>query len=261
MHDQPATSTARHDPNRCAVMRLQPSLRVMMPTQAPEADMPVRVLAAIILICASLDGARAQPSGMPQLSAGELAEASAACAQLASMPNAPMSVASCQAMLGMASRMGAVANDPSARRPGDDSMSCAAIFAELRTMAGVGISEANAARNQAALDESKALGKRQAAETGAFIAETYALGAVAGVVGAFTPNFVGAAIAAAWQAQAVALGTRQMAEQAPVRARATEAMTASMDELTRSMEANPRFARLGQLAADKRCEPPPGTGR
>jgi hypothetical protein len=159
-------------------------------------------------------------------------------------------------MLSIGTRMEAAAEDPTARRPGDEAMSCAAIFAELQTLAGVGISDASSARAAAVVGDGTALGKRQAAELNAFIVESYALGAVAGVVGAFTPNFVGAAIAAAGQAQFVGLATKQAAEQAPLRAQMDETVLAGMGELGQSMQANPRFARLVQLATNKRCEPP-----
>lgn len=218
--------------------------------------MPMLAALFLVLLCASL-GAQAQAiSDAPQLSASELAEASAACDQLAGVPNAPMSVAACKAMIDMATSLNAGAADPSARRPGDETLTCAAIFSELKSMAGVGISETSTARAQAVVDEGTALGNKQAGELKGFIAETYALGAVAGLVGAFTPNFVGAAIAAAWQAQAVALGAKQTAERAPLNARSSEAVLESASELSGSLNANPRFARLGQLAMNKQCEPP-----
>ena len=209
-----------------------------------------------LLSCASIDALAQNRGDAPQLSARELAEASAACDQLAGMPNPPMSVAACKAMVNMGASLNAGAADPSAQRPGDEVLSCAAIFTELKTMAGVGISDINAARADADVRDGAAMANRQAGELNAFIAESYALGAVAGLVGAFTPNFVGAAIAAAWQAQAVALGTRMTAEQAPLRARQSETVLAGANELSRSMNANPRFARLGQLAMNKHCEPP-----
>jgi len=216
----------------------------------------MRLLVAIIVLCVSIDARAQGPVGMPEFSADDLAQAAAACEQLGKIPNAPMSVEACRAMLGMVSQFGTAASDPSARRPGDESMSCAQIFAELQTIAGVGISDATAARSEGLLADATATTNRQAAEIGAFMVESQALGAAVGIAAAFTPNFVGAAISAAWQARAMSLGAKQAAEQTQLRARTNEALAASIDELSRSMQANPRFARLAKLGVDKRCEPP-----
>jgi hypothetical protein len=86
--------------------------------------------------------------------------------------------------------------------------------------------------------------------------ETQAMGVAAGVVSAFTPNFVGAALAAVWQARALGLAAKQSAEAAPLRAQTSEPMAASMEELNRSMMSNPRFLQLGQLATARNCQPP-----
>ena len=114
------------------------------------------------------------------------------------------------------------------------------------------------AKAEAAVAGGTAMVTRQTAQLSAFIVETYALGLVAGAVGAYTPNFVGAALAAAWQARATGLGATMAAEQASLRAPLSEAMLANVGELGESMRANPRFARLMQLGASKECEPPGG---
>jgi hypothetical protein len=213
--------------------------------------------ALLVLVFLQPVAASAQGMGaMPQLSAAEIEAARASCDALGRMPNAPMSVEACKAMLNIGTTLNAAAADPAARRPGDEAMTCAAIFAELKTLAGAGISDATSARAAAVVADGTALANRQAAELGAFIVESYAMGAVAGAVSAVTPNFVGAAIAAAWQAQFAALAARQAAEQAPLRAQMNEALGASISELNQSMQANPRFARLGQLGMSKGCEPP-----
>ena len=172
------------------------------------------------------------------------------------MPNAPISVEACKAMLSVGTRLQSDAADPSARRAGDEAMSCAAIYAELKTLAGAGISDASVAKAEAAVAGGTAMVTRQTAQLSAFIIETYALGLVAGAVDAYTPNFVGAALAAAWQARAAGLGATMAAEQASLRAPLSEAMLANVGELGESMRANPRFARLMQLGASKECEPP-----
>ena len=218
--------------------------------------MPTLTALFLLLLCAAINAHAQNSAHSPQLSASELEKAGAACDQLAAMPNPPMSVAACKAMVDMGTSLNAGAADSSAQRPGDEAMTCTAIFTELKTMAGVGISDINTARTEAIVRDGTALANRQAGELNAFIAESYALGAVAGLVGAFTPNFVGAAIAAAWQGQAIALGAKLTAEQAPLHARTNETLLASANELSQSMNANPRFARLGQLAMNRQCEPP-----
>lgn len=199
---------------------------------------------AILLVMAPLHGARAQDLD-PAL-----------CDQLAGMPNAPMTVESCKEMMGMAAGLEAAANDPRARRPGDEAMSCNQIFAELKTMAGVGISEANTAQLDTVVRDGGAAVARGAADTTAFMAETTAIGIAMAAMGPYVPNFVGAAIVAAWQARAVAFGARQQAEQAKLTAQMRPAFSAATADLAKSMQANPRFARLGQLAIRKACEAP-----
>ncbi len=213
-------------------------------------------LALLLLSLAPIASTAQGPDGLPPLSAAEIEEARAGCEQLGRMPNAPISVEACKAMLGMGTRLQSDAVDPSARRPGDESMTCTAIFAELKTLAGAGISDAGVAKAEAAVAGGTAMVTRQTLQLSAFIIETYALGLVAGAVGAYTPNFVGAALAAAWQARAAGLGATMAAEQASLRAPLSEAMLANLGELGESMRANPRFARLMQLGAGKECQPP-----
>jgi hypothetical protein len=220
--------------------------------------MPILLALALLLLSLAPIASTAQgQDGLPPLSAAEIEEARAGCEQLGRMPNAPISVEACKAMLGMGTRRQSDAADPSARRPGDESMTCAAIFAELKTLADVGISETSTAKAEAAVAGGTAMVTRQTAQLSAFIIETYALGLVAGAVGAYTPNFVGAALAAAWQARAMGLGATIAADQASLRAPLSEAMLANVGELGESMRSNPRFARLMQMGAGKEC-PPPG---
>lgn len=213
---------------------------------------------AILLVCLSINCVQAQGVGRfaatPDVSTAD-------CEQLAGMPNAPMSVEACKAMMGMAKGFEAAAADPGAQRPGDDAMSCSQIFAELKTMAGVGISDATTKQSAAVVNDGTALATRQAGELTAFIAESYALGAGAGLLSAYTPNFVGAAIAAAWQAKLMALAAKAQAEQAPINARINQAMLANTGEMSRAMQSNPRFARLAQLGMKKNCEPPAGDAK
>ncbi len=201
------------------------------------------------------------PGGMPAPSPGDLAEAAAACEQLGKVPNAPMSVQACKAMLGMSGtieRMQSAAADPSAQRPGDAQLSCDALFAEMTSIGTAQAPPTGSASVDAALAEATALGTRQYAEGTAFVAGTFALGAAMGAASAVMPNFAAAAITVAWQASAVALGKRLVAEQAELTPRRDAAIVATAEDFEQAMAANPRFARLALLGMDKGCEPPPG---
>jgi hypothetical protein len=201
---------------------------------------------------------------MPTLSPAELAEANDACDGLAGIPNAPMSVQACKAMLGMAGtaeRQRASAADPSARRPGDEQLSCEAIFAEMTALGGDVLTDTGASKADAAVAEGTALGGRQAGEMTAFVAGTFALGAALGAASVVMPGFATAAIAAAWAGSAAAMGTRQAAEQAALRPRRDAAIIASAEDFERAMSANPRFARLSELAMDRECKAPDGAAR
>lgn len=228
--------------------------------------LPVVLVLVLVLGCARAgsDAAAQSAGGMPTLSPAELAEANDACDSLAGIPNAPMSVQSCKAMLGMAGtaeRQRASAADPSARRPGDEQLSCDAIFAEMTALGGDVLSDTGAGKADAAVAEGTALAQRHTGETTAFIAGTFALGAAMGAASLVMPGFAVTAIATAWAGSAAAMGTRQTAEQAALRPRRDAAIIASAEDFERAMTANPRFARLTELAMDRECKAPDGAAR
>lgn len=217
-----------------------------------------RRAAVRLLAIAALLSAGTLTGGAQGIGAASADISAADCEQLAKLPNAPISVETCKAMMGMAASMEAAAGDPRAQRPGDSALTCPQIFAELQAMADVGISDLNITKSDAVVKEGTALAQQQAGVLTGFMAESLALGAVMGAASAVMPNFVAAAIAAAWQARFVAIGVAAQAAQAPVNARMSEALQASSEELMDSMQASPRFARLGQLALAKECEAPAG---
>lgn len=169
----------------------------------------------------------------------------ATCEQLAGMPNAPMSVESCRTMV----RMGE--DDPSSHRPGDEAMSCAQIFAELRTMQGEGVSEATAAQTDVVIGEGRALGAQHAAE----MARQMTPSPLA-IASSLLPNAVGAALMAPEQARQVAAMKKLAAADKRYSAQLSEHMTANTADLNRLMDGNPRLPRLSQLAMQKDCAPP-----
>ena len=223
--------------------------------------MPMLPAFALLLLYLAPGIATAQDTdALPPLSAAEIEEARAGCEQLARMPSAPISVEACKAMLGMGTRLQSDAADPSGRRPGDESMTCAAIFAELQTLADVGISEASTAKAEAAAAGGTAVVTHQTAQLGAFIVETYTRAASSGRSApsrrtSSAPRSPPHGRRGRWTRR------EDGGEQASLRAPLSEAMVANIGELGQSMQANPRFARLTELGAGKEREAPgKGTG-
>jgi hypothetical protein len=224
---------------------------------------PVNLRARLALLAAtSMVALATRAQGMPELprmSAAELAEAQAACDSLATLPNPPMSVQACKSMLGMSStmqRMEAASDDPSARRPGDEALSCDAIFKEMTALGPAVAAGSGPMKADAALADAKALGSRQQAEMTTFMVGTFALGAAMGAASPVMPGFVATAIAAAWSASAAALGTKMVAEQNALRPQRDQAIVETTAEFEEAMLGNPRFARLADLGMRKRCEAP-----
>lgn len=219
---------------------------------------PVRRFAVFVAFMAAL-ACRAQGlSELPKLSPEELAEAQAACDALATLPNAPMSVAACKSMLGMTSTLRQVesaSGDPSARRPGDEAMSCEAIFKEMTALGPAVAGGAGAAKSEAALADATRLMGRQQAEGTAFVAGTVALGVAMAAASPVMPGFVATAIASAWAASGAALGTKFVAEQNALRPERDQAIVAATAEFEQAMLSNPRFARLTDLGMQKACGP------
>jgi hypothetical protein len=183
------------------------------------------------------------------------------CDQLAAMPNAPMSVESCRQMRGAAQSYQAAAQDPSARRPGDESMSCADIAAELKTMQGVGLSEAAQQENAtAAKNYQEKLAKQQAEMRALGVGATAAVNAAAAADAAVEVGsgglVQGHAAAAAQQAalqEGRVVGERMAQERRPDEQRLTRAVGSSSAEMGGQLESNPRYARLIQLAIARNC--------
>lgn len=210
--------------------------------------MRIPSLAAILFVSFTVYGASAQPID-PSM-----------CDQLAKIPNPPMSVEACKSMLGLGATLEGMANDPRGVRPGDDAMGCAAIFDELKSMTDVGLSQSTSARMDGVVEQGQAAAARGAAEMTGFMVETAAVGIAIGAMGPYVPNFVGAAIAAAWQARAIGFAAKQQVEGAKLTALTRPALEDAAAELAQSMQDNPRFARLGYLATNKACEAPATPG-
>ncbi len=169
----------------------------------------------------------------------------ATCDQLAGNPSAPMSVEACKTMM----RMGE--DDPSTHRPGDESMSCEQIFAELQTMQGEGISDATAAQTDALNEEARVLGAQHKAEMARQM-----LPSPLAIASSLLPNAVGAALMAPEFARRGAAMTKLKANNERFNAKLNQHSTTSSVELSELMDTNPRLPRLMRLAMQKECQPP-----
>lgn len=189
-----------------------------------------------------------------QQNAQDLQQAAAGvdCQQLAAMPNAPMTVEACEARMAAFGNLGAAAATPGGARPGDGSMSCAQITAELQSSNFSGISRATAAESVAAGEELRAAQASAQARTVGLAGRQTAETAAASM----GPNAVGGAVAAKQAAEQAALRQSVGAEMGPARERTAMANAASAQELAASLQANPRVATLIQLAAAKNCQMP-----
>ena len=214
-----------------------------------------------IAIVASVGAAQAQLFRAPQPQGPNAIPDNldpAMCDQMAAIPNAPMTPEACRSMIGMAQGMKTSGSDPSAMRPGDETMSCDQINAEMRSVATPMVSAETGAQARVAADAQMALMQKQQAETQGFVAGQMAMGVGAAALG-MVPGGGYAAMAAqqAMMAQQQAFAQKQAADAAPVRAQTSQALTATTTEMTQGMRENPRFARLMSLSVERSCPPPP----
>ncbi len=180
------------------------------------------------------------------------AAASLDCRQLAAMPHPPISVETCEAQKAAFGRLGAAAASPGGARPGDASMGCPQIIAELQSSHFSGISQATATEGVAAGEQLReAMASTQARTVGLAASQTAET-----AVAATGPNAVQGALALKHEAEQQALRQSAMAEIRPAQTRASLANAASAQELAASLQANPRVATLIQLAAARNCELP-----
>lgn len=184
----------------------------------------------------------------------DLQQATAAldCRQLAAMPNPPISVETCEAQKAAFAHLGAAANTPGGARPGDASMDCAQIIAELQSSSFTGVSAATAAEGAAAGEQLReAMASNQARAMGLAARQTAETAAAS-----MGPNAVQGAVALQHEAEQAALRRSAIAEIRPAQTRTGLANAASAQELAASLQANPRVATLIQLAAARNCQVP-----
>lgn len=171
----------------------------------------------------------------------------AMCDSLANLPNSPMTVEACRSMLLIAK------DDPASHRKGDATMTCADIFAELKTStADIRISAAEAARREKSIRDTQTLTARHSAKAAPAMAPNMAALQALGTAGAFLPNAVTAPLVAVQmadlQAKQKVAGDAYIAEARQLTDQNTSASASTMR--------NPRTRRLSQLAVQKDCQPP-----
>jgi len=183
------------------------------------------------------------------------------CSQLASMPNAPMTLQQCESMKSMAMGAQGAMNDPSTARPGDAQMSCADIQAEMSTLDVSGVSQQHRVEGQQAgaalqsqLTKNRAEANRFGIQANAEMAAARAADTATEVSSAgLVRGHAADAAQKQIDAQSRALGEKQMRDTAPKSQATAGSIINSGNDLTQQMQSNPRFARLMKLAMEKNC--------
>ena len=202
----------------------------------------VRSLAGVLLIVAACSPAAAQPMASTPDGFD--------CRMLASIPNAPMSVETCERRMAAHAQMMSALATPGGERPGDERMTCEQVAAEMKTMKVSGVSASTSAQGSAAASDVMSNMQRAQAEAMGMMAGQTARSAAAAMV---PGNMAGHAAAMANMAEQKALQDRVSAELNPARDRLETANTNAIGELAKSMRENPRFARLVSLAIQRSC--------
>jgi hypothetical protein len=175
------------------------------------------------------------------------------CKAIAAQSAGRMTQAQCEQQFGGYAAMIEAMNQPGGERPGDAAMTCDQIAAELNATPAQGVSREHAAEGKAAAEDYKArMARLQAEAAAASAAQTGVNVAAAAVPG----NAASGAAMASQLAMQESLNAKAKAEIDPAIARMQAANAASMGDVTRMIQANPRIGRLIQLAGAKNCRMP-----
>jgi hypothetical protein len=207
----------------------------------------------------SARGSSANPSVVPNAPAG--ASAMPDCAQIASMPNAPISLEACQKMAAAQQTYTRAASDPSAARAGDEQMSCEQIKAEMRQQQISAPDKAKATELTAAATKQQGMLSRHIAEQQAAMAQEQvkvdaavaADQATAMATGGLVRTNTATAAAMAAQNRARVLGERQAAERRPTEQKLIGGVADMGVDAAQQLASNPRLAHLLQLAQARGC--------
>jgi hypothetical protein len=184
------------------------------------------------------------------------------CAKLAGMPNAPMSVETCEKLQGTQQTYNQAASDPSAQRPGDEQMSCAQITAELKQQqyttqdkAKVAELDATTKEQQKIIHKEEAiLAKRQAEAQTAVAAATAADTATELATGGLVSGHALRAVEKTLDAQDKVEKERVIREDLPTTKKMIGQTAGLGADFGQQLQSNPRLARLMQLADSKHCK-------
>lgn len=209
-----------------------------------------------------LFGSHDKPAAKPAMGAATSAGPTPDCAQIASMPNTPMTFEACQKMVSAQQAYDRAAADPSASRPGDEQMSCDQIKAELSQQQVKALDKTHVADTTAAVTKEQSMLKKHVAEANVVMAEeqvkvdaAVAVDQATGMAtgGLVNPNTASAAAMAA-QARIKELGARQAAERKPTEQKMYGGVADLGMDAAQQLSSNPRLARLMQLAQSHSCK-------
>lgn len=201
-------------------------------------------LFCIIAGCAAVPAHQSQMAPSPPMDTID-------CRMLARMPNAPMTLETCEQRMGVQFELMNALETPGGERRGDEAMTCDAIAAEIRTLNVSGVSAENAAAGEAAGQNVIAIMNRAMGEAAGMMTTQTARSAAAATV---PGNVAGNTAAAANMTEQRALQERTAAQLGPARDRLEAANTNSMRDLANAMRGNPRFARLVKLGMARNCQ-------
>lgn len=173
------------------------------------------------------------------------------CEQMSASSRGAISVEACKQMMAAQHAYTAAASDPNAARPGDDKMTCDQIAAEIKQQPLTSPDKATVAEAQAATDDFKTTAEKQQKEATALaVKET----AEESLLSRLAPtNAVAAAEAKRIEEEQKKQNERMTKEQAPKAERMFNSFGDLTGDIGKQMAANPRLARLYQLATQKRC--------
>lgn len=212
--------------------------------------MPVRLASFIAtlaaLVVSPLHAADPSPASgaVPQID----------CKAMAGRPGSPLSLEQCERQLAVTNSMRQGMSAPGGERPGDDKMTCDQIVAELKQQSMPGVTPEHRAESVAAGNDLKSAQDAAMADAQAATASGTATTAAAAAAGMLPGGGIAVSSAMASQsAQQQALVARHSPVMNDARNRAMTANANSMMDVVGMMQANPRFARLAQLAGAKGC--------
>ena len=173
------------------------------------------------------------------------------CEQIAAASHGSVTVEACKQMMRAQQALDA-ASDPTAARPGDDKMTCDQIAAEMKQQPITPPDQARVTEAQAATADFKTTADKEQKEVTALIVKETA---EQSLVSKLVPvNAAGAAETKRIEAEQKATNERIAKEMTPKAERMVSASADLIGDVGKQMSANPRMARLFQLATQKQCK-------